>query len=90
MSISLKELMTVNVTEFLFLSSLIKHQTFVFPRKNESICRKKMSKHNIQRVENSVVKGGNACVEKGFNVQTITLLFESPGCVATRLSLLSS
>ena len=30
-----------------------------------------MLKHNIpfQRVENSVVKGGNACVENGFNVQ---------------------
>ena len=108
--------MTVFATEFLSLSSLIKHTyiiqlvqissndsfsliksghcftkmslrtyTFVqkivnsltnvllfFLGKNDSICRKKKCKNIIfvfQGVENSVVKGGNACVEKGFNVQ---------------------
>ena len=42
---------------------------FFFPEKNENISPKKL-KHNIrQRVENSVAKGRNACMEKGFNVQ---------------------
>ena len=47
-----------------------------FLGKNESICRKKNVKtiFVFQRVENSVVKGGNACVEKGFNVQYSVIL----------------
>ena len=39
---------------------------FLFPRKNQSVSRKKVIH---QRVENSVVKGKNAFVEKAFNVQ---------------------
>ena len=51
------------------VNSLTNVSFFFFPEKNESISRTK-SKHNIrQRVENSVVKGRNACMERGFNVQ---------------------
>ena len=43
---------------------------FFFPEKMKAFPEKKKSKHNIrQRVENSVVKGRNACMERGFNVQ---------------------
>ena len=39
------------------------------PKKIKAFLEKKF-KHNIrQRVENDVVKGRNACMEKGFNVQ---------------------
>ena len=41
-----------------------------FPKKMKAFPEKKI-KHNIlQSVENSVVKGRNACMEKGFNVQS--------------------
>ena len=47
---------------------------FLFPRKNMKHPplpppKKKMLKHNLrERVENSVAKRRNACMEKGFNV----------------------
>ena len=52
--------------------------SFLFPRKNESISRKKKCQNIIdlgldllvfQRVENRVVKVRNACVENGFSVR---------------------
>ena len=50
-------------------NSLTHISFFFFREKMKSIPEKKL-KHNIrQRVVNSVVKGRNACVEKGFNAQ---------------------
>ena len=52
------------------VNSLANVSFFFFPEKNESIPHKKKVKHNCrERVENSVAKRRNACMEKGFNVQ---------------------
>ena len=56
------------------VNSLTNVSFFFSPKKNESTphtqTHEKKLKHNLrERVENSVAKRRNACMEKGFNVQ---------------------
>ena len=43
--------------------------SFFPPEKMKAFPEKKLKQNIRQKVENSVVKGRNACMEKGFNVQ---------------------